>query len=355
MLRKISWPVIIVAAAFLLYFGFGTALTLTSPKIGLYTRNVAGTRVVERIVPHSPAEMSGIQPGDRIVRIDGQNVIGPDWIAVQMNITAARPSIFDIDRGGQRISLAFTPQRNPWSDLSRHDRVQFVISSSGALIMLGCACLVALSRPKNGPALVGALLLASLSILNATPPTGFAAAWRALPVLVGAMMWVPTLAEAVSPALVFTFCATFPRQVSRSLWAWVLIWTAELPVLFLFARFMYFTVYDPAHALGTLTPRLITMIITIGILYVASGVVTMALNYRKLDLKERRQVRVLVFGTVAAMVASPLAMIASSMPFQTIRLVAESLPFAAFIHIIIYWVFPLSFVYSVLRHRSLID
>ena len=217
--------------------------------------------------------------------------------------------------------------------------------------MLGCACLLAFSRPKNGPALAGALLLASLSILDAIPPAGFAAAWRALPALVGTMMWVPTLAEAVAPALVFTFCATFPIQVIGSRLAWGLIWTAELPVLFLFGRFMYFTVYDPSHAIGKLTPRLITMILTIGILYVAGGIVTMALNYRKLGPAERGRVRVLVFGTVAAMAASPLAMIARSLPFQTIRSVAESLPFATFVHIIIYWVFPASFVYSVLRRR----
>jgi hypothetical protein len=349
--KRIPWLPAIVAGSFLLYLAFFTTLRLTTLTMGIYVSNRGGFITVSGIVPHSSAEAAGLMPGDKIVGLNGLKISArADWIALQTNVTAQRPTDFEILRDGQPRVITLTVQRDSWSNRTVNERIRFVMGRSGAFIMLATACLVAFARPDNVSALIGALLFATLAVIDPSPPTGSAAAWRALPGIAGLLLWIPALSQLLSPGFLFTFCATFPRKLIRSRVIWALIWIPNSIAFALFARFTFFNVYDPERALGMLPDRIIVGISTMGVVYFAGGIVAMTLNYRLLDdANEKRRVRLLVAGVMAAMVVSPLTFLPAVFPATDV--VFGSIWWALFAGILVFWFFPLSFAYSVLRHR----
>jgi hypothetical protein len=49
------------------------------------------------------------------------------------------------------------------------------------------------------------------------PVPGIAAAWRHLPVPLGALLWIAQVSGSVFPGIFFTFFATFPRPITARL------------------------------------------------------------------------------------------------------------------------------------------
>jgi len=86
-----------VAAIVLFFLVFGI--------IGIQT----GTLVVDELQPGLPAEHAGLEPGDRIVGVNGEPVA--DW-AELVSIIQAHPGdelAFNVVRGGQELTLVVTP------------------------------------------------------------------------------------------------------------------------------------------------------------------------------------------------------------------------------------------------------
>lgn len=83
-----------------LYAGLG--LTLYTPPV---------EPVVDEVVADSPAERAGLRSGDRILASDGQPMrLWEDWVAY----VQARPGQdleLDVERDGERLRLAITPER----------------------------------------------------------------------------------------------------------------------------------------------------------------------------------------------------------------------------------------------------
>ncbi len=69
----------------------------------------AGGAVIGHVMPDSPAAKAGVQPGDKIVRLDDEN--NPDWedITTKEIESAQRPMNITIERNGQQIPLTVTP------------------------------------------------------------------------------------------------------------------------------------------------------------------------------------------------------------------------------------------------------
>lgn len=66
--------------------------------------------LVEEVLPDTPAEAAGIQPGDIITHVNGQPVDGP---SLSMRVSAAEPGEtlhLTIDRGGETVALDITPR-----------------------------------------------------------------------------------------------------------------------------------------------------------------------------------------------------------------------------------------------------
>src|SRR5262249_21382804 len=91
------------------------------------------------------------------------------------------------------------------------------------------------------------------------------------------------------------------------------------------------------------------------VLYLVAGVVALVVNYRRLtDINERRRIRILVFGSIAGLLA--LAQLVLLFGQSTLRgtlfeAIFLSLPVLIASIVLSVLVFPLSFVYSILRHR----
>ncbi len=73
----------------------------------------AGTWVVGRVVPNSPADQpsSLLKPGDRIVEVDGEKV-GPTPLAALLNRKAAKKVVLTIERDGGRMAVTIKPAAN---------------------------------------------------------------------------------------------------------------------------------------------------------------------------------------------------------------------------------------------------
>jgi S1-C subfamily serine protease len=77
------------------------------PWIGLNCVEQAGTIRVLRVSEDSPADMAGLQPGDRILRIDGTEVARLEqlWKTLWAGSSAEREVTLDIQRDGESLRL----------------------------------------------------------------------------------------------------------------------------------------------------------------------------------------------------------------------------------------------------------
>jgi regulator of sigma E protease len=82
-------------------------------RIGLvapYSEPVLGD-----IKPGGPAEKAGLKAGDRVLRVDGQNVVDATSLRVQIRASGARgdplPQSWQIERGGRSLAIEIKPVR----------------------------------------------------------------------------------------------------------------------------------------------------------------------------------------------------------------------------------------------------
>lgn len=65
--------------------------------------------VVSAVVPNGPAEVGGIQPGDRVVAVDGQKYRVADEFSTHVQNAAGRELVFSIERNGSVRDVHVTP------------------------------------------------------------------------------------------------------------------------------------------------------------------------------------------------------------------------------------------------------
>jgi regulator of sigma E protease len=72
--------------------------------------------VVDSVVPDSPAEAAGIQPGDRIVAIDRSQIQSFSDIQRIVTLSSGDKLRIMVERGGERVELIATPERRERPD-----------------------------------------------------------------------------------------------------------------------------------------------------------------------------------------------------------------------------------------------
>jgi eukaryotic-like serine/threonine-protein kinase len=222
--------------------------------------------------------------------------------------------------------------------------------------MLGLACFLVSVRPRDRSAVIASLFFAGLSSFNIPETlTGVYTMLRQLPTMIFALFYISWVAAGLTAPLFFTFCATFPRPLFRSRRLWMLIWMPYLLLLAPLEGLDIPMIFDSHHAISAFSVSLYNAVNVSTALYFVAGVFAVVANYRRLtDVNERRRIRVVVLGSVVGLLAlTPLIVLFGQPGLRGTLFGAIFLSPAVLIASVIFsfLVFPLSFVYSILRHR----
>jgi hypothetical protein len=108
---------------------------------------------------------AGLQPGDRIPAVDGQTIRNVrDWNAIRANTEVGRRQRWEVARGNERLQLEQTFDRvAAWSQ-SRLANLQKLATLGLLLAPFALSLLIALRRPYDPVARIGAWLTATASI-----------------------------------------------------------------------------------------------------------------------------------------------------------------------------------------------
>jgi hypothetical protein len=339
------------AAAFLGYYALLIYADLGRPAAAGVTLHVdASGLMVQTLAPGSPADRAGLTVGDRVLAANGHPIrTRLDWQAVGTNLRVNQPVHLVIQRDAQERPIELVLPRANWSYWATPSGGTLLAARSVQIVTLALALLVAVQRPRNPAARVGAWALATLSVYSLVWPSQIAAIWRELPVAVGAALWLPFASSVAPAAIIFTFAASFPRPLIRSPWTWLAAWVPMTPSLFLQLQFAWLAVYRPEQAsgFGTWTP--LHAAATAG--YAAAALAMFVVGYRRAtDATDRRRVRVLLVGSLVGLISILLAgagyWLSDISPGESVLI--SSL---VGIGVVLGLLLPVSFAYAILRHR----
>ncbi len=105
--RPVWQRALVVAAGPMINFAF--AILIFAGFFMIYGQQVVAP-VVGSVVADMPAASAGLEPGDRIVALDGRRVTRFDQIARQVAINTGEPIIITVERGGQQLDKTVTPK-----------------------------------------------------------------------------------------------------------------------------------------------------------------------------------------------------------------------------------------------------
>ncbi len=361
---RAPWWMYLIAACLVGCYAFKVCVLVWGPEAplsGLYSfRN--GAIVVSQVVPNSAAASAGVQPGDRILAIDGRPVRGQaDWDVLRLNFERDHAYPMKLERNGQGMELTLSLRRRSINRLRLVDLVALFVDMVDGLIILLLAILVGFTRPHDPVARLGALALGLIGSDTFSLMTGWAVMLRKLPLVLGVLAWWPSMAWFIFPPLFFAFCAIFPRRLFRARWIWPVAlapYFGIVPVIPLFFWVTFIDLHPPISRLGgplvnlgpDLAPRVGGSLL---LAYIVAGLLCLVLNYRRLEVNDRRRVRVLVGGTVLSFAG----LIPTGVLYSTFR--ASPTGVARFFYSpeylvltgVLFLALPFSWAYAILRHR----
>ena len=353
MTKARRWAPTVLASCFLLYFvvEFYCDFWRPEPFGAVLVFDSASGALVESVKPGSPAGRAGLERDDRIRSVDGHVIASQlDWMAIDANIHPERPMLVVADRAGREIAADLTLGWGRWADWRAEGGGLLLAVRATQAVSLLLAFVLAVKRPAQATARRAVWLLATLGIFSIVLPSRFADVWRAIPPPFNLLLWIPFLSNAAVGAIFLTFFASFPRPLLWKRWQWAVLWTPIALGLTWYARFGAALLgrADITARVGDLTMGLLAA----NMLYLVVGVAALVWNYRRLDVGERRRVRVLMIGVTSGTAAgAPLAIAywtGGRADFAHSSYLASPL-FA--LGTILILLLPLSLTYAVLRHR----
>jgi hypothetical protein len=318
-------------------------------EFGAELNAAPGGLIVRRLEPGGPAARSGLLPGDRIVSAEGRPLRGAlDWIAIVANVEFDRPVTLAFERQGihGRAAAVFHPVspafwRSP-------PGVSLVVVRAVQLATLLLAIAIAV-RPTGITEQFGALFLATIGVFCLALPYRFASVWRALPLAVGWLFWLPMMSTLVVGGTLWAFFASFPRP-RFTLPRLLLLCCPLVAALLWQATFLHALV----NRFGDLSaiPDVTRWIVVINAIYVAAGLVVLLRTYRTLtDANERRRVQVVLTGSCIGCTAGAAPFLAYWTGLDTnLSAMYASSPFVLLASIL-FLAMPLSFWYASVRHQ----
>ena len=346
--KRPPWWMYLIAAAFLTHVLFRASVCFWGPEpVGLDL--VLGDKhpLVVAVSEGSPAQRTGIRPGDRLLTVAGRPA-SRDWYVFLLNIEIGVSYRVELLRDGHPLESVLFFRSRPagyWLTPPGIIRSGGVLAS---LCYLAIACFIAFMRPKQPPALLGALLLAIGSGIIVIPVEGLDSMWRQLPPLGQVLLWLATFLNSIGAGVFFTFFALFPRPSFRTRWIWVLAW---IPVV-VSAPVIDYEIFELIYYRTMSGPVWLTQATAFyWMAYLPLTFVMLAIKYRRLtNLTDKRRVRVIAAG-LAFVLLAPLSTVLYSVPGFL-----ESAPGASFftsisLATLLVLVFPVCFAYAILRHQ----
>jgi hypothetical protein len=305
-----------------------------------------GAVTVDRLEPGSRGARAGLVEGDRLHRVNGQILEGPsDWQRVRLHLDPSRPIQFDVDRGGRLLAVhvVLPSGISEWRSGPAHPAL--LAFRFAQTITLALALVVAFKRHTELPALLGAGVLASVATASLALPMRLAVLWNTLPIVVSALLWIPSATSVAVGPLLFAFFAVFPRQF----WPTSRLLAALAPAVLIVGWHVYAwhrMLQDPGPATGV--TDWLAVVFAINVIYGAGAVALLLARRRSAEtLTDQRRIRVLMAGAIvggaagAAVVGghwrNPGADIFASRTSAVLALVVLAVP--------------ASFAYAILRHR----
>jgi tRNA A-37 threonylcarbamoyl transferase component Bud32 len=359
------WWLIACAAAYVGYFVLLAWCEIDRPEPpGLIVRFDHDRMVALSVTPDSPAARAGLAAGDAILAANGHPLRSRlDWLLVAANLDTNQPIALRVVRHRDDVAAAAAAAFADETLVLPRARNRYWLGFEGLthaavrlaqLITLIVGLIVAFKRPRDGVAIAGAWLLATVAVFSVDLPYGMAITWRSLPAPIGWALWPPYLSTLAVAAVMWTFFAIFPKPLfqthTRTRVLLALGWTPMLLTLAWHARFTAAMLYAPQQELAWSWWAPALLVVTA--LYVLATLLTLVTNYQQLtEVTERRRVRVLLLGMLTGLASGlPIVLIFWSRSGVDLTHSLFGSPLFA-MGTVLLLACPASFAYAILRHR----
>ncbi|MBZ5569326.1 MAG: protein kinase [Acidobacteriia bacterium] len=354
MRERAPWWVWFLASTFVLYGAFALYVNLFGPEpIGATFDFPQKRMVLLTIEPGGPADRAGLRAGDVLISADGiplRSLMG--WVAARTQVELNQPQLLQVERAGKRFSAQLIAIQHV-RKVATIPGFMFPFVVAAKLVTIVLVFLILWQRPRDKVALLAAWSLACWAGATAILNTGMAATLRHLPPGTGLLMALPFYCNTfLMAAILFTFCAMFPRRLFRSPWPYVAAWAPLLTLAVLSLPFWYSVAYRPEALRDNVPDWLWRAAMRIFLLTAAAAIVALIMNYRRLkDINERRRVRVVVAGVALSWIVLIPFLIAFDVdPNHPVARVFAN-PVLGPLLILLMLASPACMTYAVLRHR----
>ena len=313
--------------------------TWTLMDDGVFWRDSPQGVVAGRVAAGGPASLAGVEVGDVLMALDGEEVLRADQVPdrLQHRATGARIS-YTLLRAEERRALVLEVR-----PLSQGNVSLFYYLSLVGFFSLVVGTIVMLRRPPDRAALHFYAICLLFFLMYSTSYTGKLnlADWT--------LLWTDTLAILFLPVVFLHFCLSFPERRMPSARGW-LIPAAYLPPLALagaaVASQVLFMTTTRGEVLWEITSAIDRWKPAYFALLFAASFVILLDSYRKTrSLTARRQMKWLVWGTGAGVLPFFLFY---AIPFALGTETKLAMELAGFVPLA---VIPLSLAYAVVKHR----
>jgi eukaryotic-like serine/threonine-protein kinase len=352
---RYPWRIVAIAAISLIgnvYLGYYLLFGLATDGVGLDEQS--GRVVVTDVDENSAGARAGVQPGDQILSVNGQQIVKVvDWLAQRMNFQAGQPTAIHVQRGSKSLELTMVIDGRIWDQRNNTQRASTIIFLAYKLITLLIGLFVVFNRPRDFVARLGGWVLVVMATVFEAFQWGLSAATRHLPVFLAVPVMLVYVSAAFRTPLLAAFFCLYPKRLFANRWLWTGFWAGPMVAtvhgLYLFGR----TVYDPQHLTALAPPWVLVVFGMQSLAYLAAVLVALPVSYWKLEsATDRRRFRVLVFGAMAAMVFYLPRVIGTSLinlsPWFYDFLDSPYVDIACGLGMLI---FPMSFAYAILKQR----
>lgn len=285
---------------------FGLQLSGIQPLGGNLVSDGKGYRVTG-VPPDSAVAKAGLRPGDRLLAVDGRPADFTVLSSLHQYAESGRAYELSVEREGKPLALRmkYLPMTlRYWGRQANLVQLVMILESVFFVIMAG---LIVFHRAGDSVALLGAAWLAALGIgmffFMVGRPPGYFGFLRELPWPVAAfLVLAPVVAGSVSAELNCVFLASFPKNLFRSRWIYLLLWA---PVLI---RFPVISLWIGENVFGSepqpISETMYPVIAFLRMAYWLLAIVIVVCNYRTLtDINQRRRLRLLLIGLLLILLA----------------------------------------------------